>query len=774
MKLKKAFSAIIALILLFSFCIGCAGNPTPTENAPSATPQPDEEETVLYSGVNKLSLKASDDGLYIVELSGENGAIVSDSRYDMPQRFTFMVPDGYDIKSGDAIPDSCELTKQMYTADWKYQGKTVSEITVDGVNKTVAKFTFKDINTNTDYIISCTGYPGNDGMFEFQNDIINNSAADILYEAGNFFCITGIVPENTPVAWTFDKEACTASGFEYIDQNKQEIVSLGGNGIDKTRISRFVKVETDTSPSRKGNLPIIYLDCGDSGVITALEWSSGTVGVENDLTGMKYYVNLASNETGGAFKTYIRSGNTISMPAVYFGCYSGDIEDGSNMFKRWFFNCKTNSKLRDNEKEPYIQTDDYLYAYGISLETLAAAGIESMKWDYGWWNVNGFVLWSGYEGSWKLRSIALKNMLQNLGVGFDGYADYLENLGLSWALYVPLHDTLDDNGEVIDTEGEFNSKTHPDWFSTFMAEGGSGMPADLGNEECVEYIKTTLLELFKTNKITTWRSDLNPISRFSDNVNRHMSTYDDNASDVAYWCTVGFFDIVDYLYENYDKFRYESCCNGGDMKDFMTATRAIVINCDDSQNYLSLRTSFYDSSYCFHPTQLQLPANPDRAIPSHPTFWPIVESDQEDLDEALMKMAMRSLVLGAVHVNGFSDTRAEYYQLYAAKLRPIIRDGDLYHVLPRPDGTNWDGVMYADADSAEDIKGVLFAFKPSTEAENEKNVKLRGLNADTMYRVVFEDGTSPEYVASGVSLMNDGVTIKINGVGSEMVWIYEA
>ncbi len=38
-------------------------------------------------------------------------------------------------------------------------------------------------------------------------------------------------------------------------------------------------------------------------------------------------------------------------------------------------------------------------------------------------------------------------------------------------------------------------------------------------------------------------------------------------------------------------------------------SRAVVINCDDSADFLSIKMSFYDSSYCIHPAQLQLPVN---------------------------------------------------------------------------------------------------------------------------------------------------------------------
>ena len=45
---------------------------------------------------------------------------------------------------------------------------------------------------------------------------------------------------------------------------------------------------------------------------------------------------------------------------------------------------------------------------------------------------------------------------------------------------------------------------------------------------------------------------------------------------------------------------------------------------------------------------------------------------------------------------------------YKTRIRPMIRNADLYHILPRPDGKNWDGIQYFDSTTR---KGVLYLFK---------------------------------------------------------------
>jgi hypothetical protein len=104
---------------------------------------------------------------------------------------------------------------------------------------------------------------------------------------------------------------------------------------------------------------------------------------------------------------------------------------------------------------------------------------------------------------------------------------------------------------------------------------------------------------------------------------------------------------------------------------------------------------------------------------------------------------------------------------YKARIRPLVREADLYHVLPRPDGRNHDGIEYYDPAVG---KGVLYVFQPSNETAPEA-IRFKGLDAKRMYRVTFEDGTHPPSVKSGAELMDKGLQVKLVGTGvSELVF----
>jgi hypothetical protein len=95
---------------------------------------------------------------------------------------------------------------------------------------------------------------------------------------------------------------------------------------------------------------------------------------------------------------------------------------------------------------------------------------------------------------------------------------------------------------------------------------------------------------------------------------------------------------------------------------------------------------------------------------------------------------------------------------YKTKIRPLVRNADLYHILPRPDGRNWDGIQYYDPSTK---KGVVYLFKPGP-VEDRITLKLRGVEPDARYHVTFEDGTNPNTVKTGEELQQ-GIKITLQG-----------
>ena len=110
--------------------------------------------------------------------------------------------------------------------------------------------------------------------------------------------------------------------------------------------------------------------------------------------------------------------------------------------------------------------------------------------------------------------------------------------------------------------------------------------------------------------------------------------------------------------------------------------------------------------------------------------------------------------------------------LYKSRLRPLIRDADLYHVADRPDGVRWDGIEYY---SKPRRRGVLYAFRGTVPGQPTHRFRLQGLEPEFKYRLTFQDrGPSAAQVVPGRLLMNDGVEVKLAlPLSSELIFIEE-
>ena len=121
---------------------------------------------------------------------------------------------------------------------------------------------------------------------------------------------------------------------------------------------------------------------------------------------------------------------------------------------------------------------------------------------------------------------------------------------------------------------------------------------------------------------------------------------------------------------------------------------------------------------------------------------------------------------------GLDEIYGEYCRLHNEKIKPLIREGNLYHTLPRPDHIHWDGIQYGcDRIPENGVGGVLFLFKPTDEEGPEKTVSIRGLNPELTYFVEFYERKEQSFTAVGAELMEKGLTCVIEEpCGSEIVF----
>ena len=240
----------------------------------------------------------------------------------------------------------------------------------------------------------------------------------------------------------------------------------------------------------------------------------------------------------------------------------------------------------------------------------------------------------------------------------------------------------------------------------------------------------------------------------------------------SYPSVKGFYAMLDQLTREIPNFQWENCNGGGRIKDFGAMKRNVKIFLTDTYAAHHVRQAFYDSSFAFPPAQLMgcLGSTDGRYRPRGAVG---------------MRFAFRTMSLGAPEwfidaPNGGNGTAPwtdeekaavkAAVATYKARIRPLVRSADLYHILPRPDGKNWDGVQYYDPSTK---KGVVYLFKPAAGADTV-SIKLRGVEATARYRVTFEDGTNPAVERSGEDLAK-GLDVTLKGAPvSELLFLEEA
>ncbi len=467
-----------------------------------------------------------------------------------------------------------------------------------------------------------------------------------------------------------------------------------------------------TAPSGEF-IPYVVLDAaGAHGMYVGLEWSVCRLELVTLDADSTIAVRLRAGNVAD-LREELPPGETLSLRPGFLGTYRGDLDAAANRLRRWLLQHCAPAVVRDDPTYPKVQWN----AFG-------ATGKSPGSWDpvaakyypliddiapLGFEEVMIDVAW--WEGSEPDPDPI------DWASGMKRAADYAHAHGLRFGLY------WTDDQDMASPDGRQRRAAR---IGRLFAEHG----ADL------------------------WRSDCTR----------------GEVIEPSFAATRGFYAMVDALAHTTAGFEWENCCGGGRIKDYGAMRRAVKIFNSDTYSALHVRQAFYDSSYAFHPAQLEghLGSTDGRYRPQGVTG---------------LKYAFRSMSMGAPEwfldaPNGGNASqpwtaaeRAAVRQCvatYKQRIRPLIRTADLYHILPRPDGRQWDGMQYYDPQTG---RGAVFLFKPSREPDAQI-IRLKGLDPARTYRLEFDDGTHPSHTQSGADLMNAGVPVSLPGAEvSELIFV---
>jgi alpha-galactosidase len=439
------------------------------------------------------------------------------------------------------------------------------------------------------------------------------------------------------------------------------------------------------------------------------------------------------------FQTDIEPGQTLLVPPAFVGCYQGDIDDGSYTLHRFVLEHLRPPVPRDLP-DPVLAYNLYLDAGGASAteaDVLRSAGFCAQL---GFEVFMPDAMWFPATGDWRWDP-------KRFPRGVVPIERFVHAQGMKLALWCAWSNGgVSDHPTALSVRGPVG---HPDWFNSDYPASWQPGPF-YGGQICLgcpaarEWAVRKTQWLVSEHRLEYLKHDIGPIVTHC-NKTTHRHHY---GTDASYWAALGYYEVQEKLRQAHPNLLLENCSGGGHIKDFGAVARTHYTVTTDTLSNLPDRQSIYDSTFVLPPLVLQ--------AYTYDNFYP-VKGDEPG------PFLWTSAMMSAWQIDPTDTATWTDYQREAAKravhlykqwVRPMLADVKVHHILPRPDGTNWDGMFYW---SPPLKRGTLYVFRPDTPEES-KTIRLKGLEAGESYWVWSEAGELIPGLHSGEELMSTGLT----------------
>lgn len=645
---------------------------------------------------------------------------------------SFIAPDREVI-----LPDAIFLADgTRLDTKWHFDGASASE------NKVTFKYSCKELTLDAVSTWSATRLPG---PVE-HSLVITSSAGHTVY-----FCptptisFTAVVPDDHKLhCWWVEKGAGSppshGTNREIVDANFDRRLLSGPYSDDQQN--------RDVIPWF--SLQDITGECGIYGGIEFSGWVQIAVRgrAENQVS-----VSMGSNPNEWQTRLSIGPNSSCELPTCFVGVYTGGVEDGSNRLHRWVekhlrppMPCGLTPLLVNNSFGGGTDIDAPLSRQMI--DECADMGMELFHIDAGWYKE---------VGDWYENPARFPKGLQSI-------ADYAHSKGVLFGLWVAWAQGGSIENHRSDTLSVF-SPAQKDWFGVDYGEdwcsgGFTGAPVCLASP-ARDWALGQLRRVLKDYKLDMLEHDQVMIT---DNCTRtnHGHTPEDPVDTSRAACE-RYYSIYDTLLKENPKLILEDCVNGGRLVDFGVARRMHYFSATDHYDPVANRAAFYDASYPLPPSMIECYVG-DHGPRTIANLKYMIRSGM---------MGWCSIMLNTHQWNEKQKAAAKHeFDLYKNRLRPLIANGNIYHVMPRPRDDGWDGIQYFDPQTGN---GVLFAFRSGSADPSEFAVKLRGLDPQKAYVLAPEDGSVKAGSYSGKQLMTQGLVLSIpEREGSDLIFIQQA
>jgi hypothetical protein len=514
------------------------------------------------------------------------------------------------------------------------------------------------------------------------------------------------------------------------------------------------------------------VDAAQSGWYTGIEFSGRTrIAIAREKDSLKVAVGLDPNPS--PYRTRLRSGEAFETPTVFVGGFNKGPDGAGNVLRRWVREVLGNPETWKNSNYPLVVNNSWGGGMNVDEEVAlrmirdsADLGVDMFHVDAGWFRG---------VGDWYPNP---KKFPHGLAV----IADDAHKHGLKFGLWV------DWTQAGLSTEaGALNARDPKvrDWTVTdvppdWQPEPFKGQTIDLGVPEAKQWAQQEVERIVTDYHLDMLEHDGYLVAHGCDRTDHPHAVADplnkcvyktwgayfvdsSNSTDVSYHAVRAYYDIYSKMRKDHPGLLFEICNDGGRMVDFGSAAHGDYFSITDTYDPLSNRRAFYDTSHVL----------PAAMMESYVEKWPTprIENFRYMLRSGMMGWLTIMTDTNAWSPEQHAEARKEI-DLYKKDLRPLIRDADLYHISPRPDGVHWDGIQYWDPDRG---RGVIYSFRGTVEGENTHSYTLKGLEPTDRYLLRFYDHTSSDRTVTGQELTSRGLKVALAlPNSSELIFIERA
>lgn len=512
-----------------------------------------------------------------------------------------------------------------------------------------------------------------------------------------------------------------------------------------------------------------HADAEEAGWYLGIEFS-GRTRITLGRSGDSITGEAGLNPAPGPYRTRLAAGETFETPAIFVGAFAGGPDAAGNILRRWVRAALNNPLTLGNPSYPLLVSNSWGSGMAINeeqahrmMQDAAGLGLEMFHLDAGWFR--GL-------GDWVSNP-------EKFPHGVEAVADYAHKLRLRFGLWM---DWTQAGESAHPGALNVHDPGIRDWLTTdppahWKQDEFKGITIDIGYSPAKQWAQGRVMKVIRDFHLDMLEHDGYLVAQGCDRQDHPHAPLDaagakrymdegfpwvegSNSTDVSDHATRAYYEIQAALRRQFPALLLEICNDGGRMVDFGSAAHGDYFSITDAYDPLGNRRAFFDASYVLPPAMLE----------TYVEKWPTPRIEN-------FRYMLRSGMLGwftlmqdsTAWSNEQHEVARAEFALYKSKLRPLIREGDVYHVSERPDGVRWDGMEYF---RPAVRSGVLYAFRGST-AEGSHVFRLRGLREGGVYKVRFQDRSSEDYTATGEQLMRSGIRVEERVANSSELVFFE-